>query len=127
MTGTDPLLVEINAAIGTWNTSYYLWTTIFYILCVAIIVLPLLVAADIFGRTVNRVLAFLTAAIAAVVNWSNLGPTAATFEEARNQLVVARLAYYQDKNQKALLDAYQKSRAIFEPLRVGVPQAPNTK
>jgi hypothetical protein len=118
---------EIPNITHTWSIAYYIWATIFYLLCVAILVLPALVAADLFSTMVNRILAALTVIGGVVVNWANLGLLAGNFEKARDDLRLASMRYNIDKDGPKLLDEYAKARALVRSWSPGIPQTSTTK
>src|SRR4051794_41095210 len=122
MNPDNTLISQITATIDTWSTSYYAWAAIFYILCVAIIVLPALIAANLFGTTTNRVLAALTVIAGALVNWANLGVVAGNFEKGRDDLRLALMQYEAAKDNQKLLAEYQKARDIVRSWSPGIPQ-----
>jgi hypothetical protein len=112
---------------STWKGSYYLWIPIFYVLSVAVIVLPAVVALDLafLNGTPNRVLAGLAAAISAVMAWANLGQRTANFDNARSNLEDAILQYGIDHDKEKLLAAYIKQKQLVRDKEPITPQAPH--
>jgi hypothetical protein len=99
----------INQSIATWGQSYLIWVTVFYVLCAASIVLPLLITAGISGEKTNKVYALITAICVGIVNWSNLGIVAGNFDKSRADLRLALLEYPSD--QQKLTKAYEAANA----------------
>lgn len=123
----DTLVAQANASISTWQNSYYTFAIIFYALCVAMIVLPLIIASDILPTKWNRIVALVSAAVAAAVNWANLGVIAGNFDKGRDDLRTALLRYDTDKDRDKLLKAYEQAQALVRSSSPGVPQTSTTK
>lgn len=123
--GDDILVSQASELIQIWTTSYYIWVTVYFAICISIILLPALVAVNVFGQTPNRVLAGITAALGAILTWSNLGVVSANFDKARSDLRVALIQYDIEKNKAKLLEAYEKANSTVRSSNPGIPQSPS--
>ena len=125
MSGADILVQQATSSISTWTSSYYLWIIVFYVLCLAVIVMPAVVALDILSVKTNRILAGATAAVGAIMAWANLGVIAANFDTARADLQLALIQYDLDKDKAKLLAVYQKAQERIRQAPPGTPTSPS--
>ena len=121
----DPALIQqIDASIRTWTFSYYLWATVFYILCIVSIVLPLVITAGILSEGGNKVVGIFTAISVALLNWTNLGIIAGNFDQARSDLNLAKVNFPNDAAK--LKVAYADAQRLVRSVSPGLPQTSTT-
>ncbi len=119
------LLADAASAISFDRFSFYLWSVVFYELCLAALILPLLLATGALGQNWARVLALATALSGTVALWSNLDAVASGYGRAYSRLQAARIQYQTDHDAAALAAAFQASRdarARFGFRLPGVPE-----
>ena len=123
------LMTAVNNAIGTYRTSFYVWSCIFYALCTGMIVLPILVgvAAEALGSRWVRVLSTTSAICAGITTWAGLNIVVANFEKAFTMLEVARAENSVTADNAKLLSAYTKAKDLVGSYSPGIPQAPNAR
>ncbi len=118
------LVPLIKGSIDTWTFSYYLWATVFYILCVVSIAMPLVITAGLSGDRGNKILGILTAVSVGVLNWANLGIIAGNFDQARSDMTLALVDFSHDEDK--LKQAYKDARARVRSISPGLPQTSTT-
>ena len=121
------LLTNVNEAISTYRMSFYLWSFVFYILCVGMIVLPIIVsvAAEALGNTWVRILAAASAICASITTWAGLNIAVANFRNSFTMLEVARAESMIHPDNDKLLVVFAKAKELVGSYSPGVPQTGN--
>jgi len=123
LTQTKELL---DHSISLWESSYYTWYSIFIILSILSIVLPLIIASGIVGDLWKRILGLATAVCVGILSWGNIGIAAGNFDEAATKLKIALVSYPND--QAKLADAYKAATdRLHNNGPTAIPQTSTTK
>ena len=115
------LTERIEESIGRWKASYYIWVTIFYVLCVISIILPLIISTGLLNDVQIKITSLATAASVALLNWTNLGIVAGNFDQARADLELAKINYPNDENGN-LRAAYGEAQKLVRAISPGLPK-----
>ncbi len=105
------LLADVTSAISYDRFSFYLWSVVFYELCLAVLILPLLLAIGTLGQSWARVLAVASVLSEGVALWSNLDRVAAGYGRAYSRLEGARTQFLKDQDETTLAAALKASGA----------------
>jgi hypothetical protein len=81
-----------------WQHTYWAWYSVFVILCVIALVLPLIIAAGVIKDAMwTRILGLITAICVAVLSWGNIGIVAGNYNKASEMLLNAKMQYPTDQ------------------------------